>query len=105
MENRSRIVTFGSAGLLVVAGVACGVAIGGETGGLLATVLGGLGLVAITALIFMEVGLSEDRERDREARAKEREARAKEREERKRAREARPTRRLARLRGERRRLQ
>ena len=97
MNPRRRSFTYGPAALLVVAGVVCGVAIGGEAGGLLATVLGGLGLVAITALVFMEVGLSEDREREREARAQERE-------ERRRARPARAARRLERLRGERRRL-
>lgn len=97
MTRRGRILAFGSAGVLVVVGVACGAAIGGEAGGLLATVLGGLGLVAITGLLFMEVGLSEDRERAREERAKERE-------ERRRARPPRQSRRLERLRGERRRL-
>ncbi len=75
MTRNRRILAYGLAGLLVVIGVACGLVIGGEAGGLLATVLGGLGLVAITGLIFMEVGLSEDREREREARAQEREER------------------------------
>ncbi len=97
MNPRRRIMSYGPAVLLVIAGVVCGAAIGGEAGGLLATVLGGLGLVAITGLIFMEVGLSEDREREREARAGEREQRPRER-------PARAPRRLERLRGERRRL-
>lgn len=98
MSRNQRILAYGSAGLLFVVGVTCGVVIGGEAGGLLATVLGGLGLVGITGLVFMEVGLSEDRERAREERAREREERQ---------RTPRPTRRQRRLerqRGERRRL-
>ncbi len=104
MTARGRIFTYGPAALAVVVGVVCGAVIQGETGGLLATILGGLGLVAITGLIFMEVGLSEDRERERETRAREREVRAREREERKRAWPLRQASRLERLRGQRRRL-
>lgn len=66
MTTRSRIAAFGSAGALVVAGAVCGAAIGGGTGQILALVLIGVGLVAATSLIFLEVGLSEDRERARE---------------------------------------
>ena len=46
-----------------MAGVACGVLVSGGTGPLLAMSLVGLGLVALMSLVFMEVGLSEDRER------------------------------------------
>lgn len=66
MTPRWRIVAFGSAGVLVVAGVACAAALGGGIGQILALVLIGLGLVAATSLVFLEVGLSEDRERARE---------------------------------------
>jgi len=97
-------VGFGSAALLVVAGVAGGVAFGGTFGQVLALVLVSLGGVLATALVFYEVGLSEDRERAREESRRERGRR-----------EAEPLRpqpdegsrhrtRLKRLRGERRRL-
>ena len=39
MTNRSRIFSFGAAGLLVLAGAACAVFVGGGSGGLLALVL------------------------------------------------------------------
>lgn len=69
MSKRSRVVAFGSAALLVLAGVVCAAVVGGTTGQILALVLIGLGLVAVTSLVFLEVGLSEDRERARESEA------------------------------------
>lgn len=69
---RLRVVAYGSAGLLLLTGAACGVAIAGETGQILALVLIGGGLVGLVGLVFMEVGLSEDRERAREQRRAER---------------------------------
>ncbi len=45
--------------------MACGATIPGTLGGTLATVLIGLGLVAVVSLVFYEVGLSEDRDRAR----------------------------------------
>lgn len=65
---RSRILAFGSAGLLVVAGTLSAALIDGFTGELIATILILLGLLAIVLLLFYEVGLSEDHEREREAR-------------------------------------
>jgi hypothetical protein len=65
VSRRVRIVAFGSAGLMIVAGVLCAAVIGGGTGETLALVLVGLGLVQATSLVFLEIGLSEDRERDR----------------------------------------
>jgi hypothetical protein len=47
---------------------------GGGLGQILALVLVGLGLVALTSLVFLEVGLSEDRERARETAAAARKA-------------------------------
>ena len=92
MSRRSRIVGFGSAGLLVLAGVVCAIAVSGGLGQVLALVLISLGCVEAVSLVFAEVGFSEDRERAREA---ERAAR----------RSARPApRRLDRMRGRRRRL-
>jgi len=52
--------------LLVIVGAGCAALIGGGTGEVLAMVLIGLGFVAATSLVFLEVGLSEDRERARE---------------------------------------
>ena len=65
MSRRSRIVGFGSAGLLVLLGIACAVVFGGTLGQNLAFALVALGLVEGTALVFYEVGLTEDRARAR----------------------------------------
>ena len=76
MSRRSRIVGFGSAALLILAGVVCAALVGGEFGEILALVLISLGCVDAISLVFLEVGLSEDRERAREeaaARQRERE--------------------------------
>ena len=70
MSRRSRIVGFGSAGLLVLAGIACAVVFSGTLGQNLAFVLVALGLVLATSLVFYEVGLTEDRERAREEAAR-----------------------------------
>jgi hypothetical protein len=67
VARRTRIIAFGSAAMLVLAGVLCGVLVSGLTGALLAIVLNSLGLGGIVLLLFLEVGLSEDRERAREA--------------------------------------
>jgi hypothetical protein len=56
----------------VLAGVVCAAVVGGETGQILALVLVGSGLVGVAGLAFMEVGLSEDRERERDQRRAER---------------------------------
>ncbi len=95
MTVRARIVAYGLAVLLIVAGALCAAIVSGQTGEVLALVLIGLGFVGITGLVFLEVGLSEDRERDRERRARERPS----------LRLKRPRRRLDRMRGKRRRLQ
>jgi hypothetical protein len=72
MSRRSRIVGFGSAGGLVILGIACAFAFSGGLGQNLAFVLVALGLVLATSLVFYEVGLTEDRERAREDKARER---------------------------------
>jgi hypothetical protein len=95
MSKRSRILTFGGAGLLVALGVALGVVVGGGAGQVVAIVLVGLGLVAAVSLVFYEVGLSEDRERAREEAERARTSRPA---------GGRPRVRLPRRRGERRRL-
>ena len=66
MTRRSRIVGFGSAGLLVVSGAVSATAVGGGLGEILALVLISLGCVEAVSLVFLEVGLSEDQERARE---------------------------------------
>jgi hypothetical protein len=63
---RPRVLTFGSAAALVVAGSICAALVGGLTGELLAIALITLGLGAIVLLMFLEVGLSEERELVRE---------------------------------------
>jgi hypothetical protein len=67
VDRRTRIIAFGSAVMLVLAGVLCGVLVSGLTGALLAIVLNSLGLGGVVLLLFLEVGLSEDRDRAREA--------------------------------------
>ncbi len=63
MSRRDRIIRYGAAAVLVIAGVACGALLSGTAGGTLATVLIGIGLVLAVGLVFYEVGLSEDRDR------------------------------------------
>ena len=72
MSRRSRIVGFGFAALLVAAGGVCAVALSGLASDLALGVLG-LGVVLAVSLVFLEVGLSEDRERAREQAARARE--------------------------------
>lgn len=50
--------------MLVLIGAAGPVVIGGFTGQILALVFISVGLVLATGLVFLEVGLSEDRERE-----------------------------------------
>jgi len=98
VSRRSRIVGFGSAGLLVLAGVACAAVLRGGLGEILALVLISLGCVEAVSLVFLEIGYSEDRERAREEAARQRKPRPP-------ARSARPVRRpLDRMRGRPRRL-
>jgi hypothetical protein len=66
MTLRARIVSYGATALLVIAGVVCAAALHSGTGQFVGFVLIGVGLVIATGLAFLEVGLSEDRERARE---------------------------------------
>jgi hypothetical protein len=63
---RARVLSFGSAAALIVAGVTCAALIGGSTGDALAIALITLGLGAALLLSFLEVGLSEERDLERE---------------------------------------
>ncbi len=61
---------FGSAGVLVIAGGACAALVGGVTGEVLTIVLIAGGLAGGLLLVFLEVGLEEERDlaRDQERR-------------------------------------
>jgi hypothetical protein len=63
-------VAFGSAAALVLAGVACAVLVGGLTGEVLTIALLSIGLAGALLLIFLEIGLGEERDLEREARSK-----------------------------------
>ena len=62
MAPRPRVLAFGSAAALVVAGSICAALMEGLTGEVLAVALITLGLGAVVLLIFLEVGLTEERE-------------------------------------------
>ena len=66
VARRSRILAYGTAGLLVLAGAVCGALIDGVVGQALAIALITVGLGGALLLLFYEVGLSEDRARARE---------------------------------------
>jgi hypothetical protein len=66
VTRRARIAVYGGTALLVIAGVVCAAAFGGGTGQFVGFLLIGAGLIIATGLVFLEVGLSEDRERARE---------------------------------------
>jgi hypothetical protein len=72
VSPRWRIVAFGSAAALVVAGGACAVFAGGVVGEILTIVLISAGLGGALLLVFLEIGMSEERElaRDEERRRK-----------------------------------
>jgi hypothetical protein len=74
VTRQRRIEAFGGAGAIAVAGVLCGVLVPGETGELLVIALLSIGLGGIVLLVFLEVGLSEDRERARDEAQRRREA-------------------------------
>jgi hypothetical protein len=61
-------VAFGSAAALVVAGSICAAVIDGLTGEVLAIALITLGLGAVVLLMFLEVGLRDERDLAREER-------------------------------------
>jgi hypothetical protein len=70
VSRRSRILGFGSAAALVLAGAACAALVPGIVGEVLTIVLISAGLGGGLLLVFLEVGLSEERElaRDEERR-------------------------------------
>jgi len=66
MTSRTRLLSFGSAAVAIVLGVIAGPVLGGITGEAIAIALVSVGGIAVVSLVFLEVGLSEDRERVRE---------------------------------------
>ncbi len=76
MTRGARWVGYGGAAALVVIGVLCAVLVSGGTGPVLAIAFIGVGLVAAVSMVFAEIGFSEDRDLDREARVRARAARA-----------------------------
>jgi hypothetical protein len=66
VSSGTRILAFGSSAGLVVAGVLCAVLIEGVAGEAIMIGLVAAGLGGALLLLFAEVGLSEDRDRDAE---------------------------------------
>jgi hypothetical protein len=65
VTRRSRIAWYGLAGALVLCGILCAVVVRGTVGEVLCLALTSIGLIGAVSLAFLEVGLSEDRERRR----------------------------------------
>jgi hypothetical protein len=63
---RKRKLAFGVAAALVLVGVACAVLVAGVTGEILTIVLIATGLGGALALVFLEIGLGEERDLARE---------------------------------------
>ena len=70
MAPRTRLLSFGAAAVLIVLGAIAGPVLGGITGEAVAIALLSVGAIAAVSLVFLEVGLSEDRERARERSAR-----------------------------------
>lgn len=62
---------FGSTAVLVIAGVLCAVLVAGVVGEVLAIALAGSGLTGALLLLFLEIGLGEERDLARELRRRE----------------------------------
>jgi divalent metal cation (Fe/Co/Zn/Cd) transporter len=63
---RTRNASFGAAAVLVVAGILCAALFDGTAAGVISILLIGIGGVLAVALVFLLIGLSEDRERAEE---------------------------------------
>ena len=73
MSRRKRVLSFGGAGLTLALAAVAGPLIGGITGEAVAIALACLGGIAIVSLVFLEIVLGEDREREAERAREERE--------------------------------
>jgi hypothetical protein len=74
VDTRSRIIAFGSAAALVAAGGVCAAAVPGVTGEILTIVLMSAGFAGALLLVFLEIGLGEERDLAREERRRGRRA-------------------------------
>jgi archaellum biogenesis protein FlaJ (TadC family) len=72
VSKRARIVSYGSIVLVIIVAGLCRLLIGGFAVEVAALSVISVGLGAILLLVFYEVGLSEDKEREREEAAKRR---------------------------------
>jgi hypothetical protein len=68
MTRRNRVLGFGGCLLVLVIAPILGTLVGGVTGEAVAIALASLGGIALVSLVFLEIGLSEDRERARSER-------------------------------------
>jgi hypothetical protein len=66
MASRTRVVAYGSAALVFLAGVACAVLVDGLTGEVLTIVLMSVGLAGALLFVFLDIGLGEERDLARE---------------------------------------
>jgi len=66
MSRRGRIAGFSFCAVLVAVGLVCAVVVPGGTGQVLVLVFVSVGLTCATSLVFMDIGLGEERERARE---------------------------------------
>jgi uncharacterized membrane protein len=67
MTRRQRVIAYGSAAAFAVLGLLCAIVISGMTAEVIGWTAFTLGFGAIVLLVFYEIGLSEDRDREREA--------------------------------------
>ena len=72
MSTRARIAAYGAAVALIAAGIVCDSAISSDVGQYVGFALIGLGGIAVVSLVFLEIGLSEDRELAEEERRRRR---------------------------------
>jgi len=75
VSDRARGLAFGTAAVLVLAGIACAVLVSGVTGEVLTIVLISAGFTGALLLLFLEVGLGEEHDLEREQRRRERRSR------------------------------
>jgi hypothetical protein len=71
VSSRSRKLAFGSAAILVLAGGLCAALVSGVVGEVLTFTLISLGLCGALLLVFLEIGLGEERDLAREERQRE----------------------------------
>jgi len=68
VSSRGRALAFGSAAALVLAGALCAAFVSGVMGEVLTIALIGLGLIGALLLVFLEIGLEEERDLEHEQR-------------------------------------